>query len=61
MSWPETKVESFEDFVRHLRGVMPSTAGNQLYWFRGQKTVAGLLNLLWRGVYALWGFREMRR
>jgi len=39
MSWPETKVESFEDFVHHLSGAMPSTSsGNQLYWFRGQKS-----------------------
>lgn len=40
MSWPEIKVECFEDFVSQLRGVMPSTsAGNQLYWFRGQNNI----------------------
>lgn len=37
MSWPEHTVETFEEFVDYLKGLMPSeSTANRLYWFRGQ-------------------------
>ena len=50
MGWEELSVESFEDFVGQLRGVMPSmSSGNHLYWFRGQSSKNWVLRPRYRG------------
>ncbi|HUJ87217.1 MAG TPA: FRG domain-containing protein [Burkholderiales bacterium] len=37
MEWGDQTVDSFEDFVRFMRDVLPSTGSeDRLYWFRGQ-------------------------
>src|SRR4051812_5456607 len=37
MSWETVPVDGFEDFVKALRDILPtSTRDDGLYWFRGQ-------------------------